>query len=91
VSFFGFFAVTPTDTPRHFRKDVKILPPSTRFYVASTTRQFFNAVSEPEPFVNDEEFTTSTQTAKSKRTKAKQLDTNHNHKARLASNEDNYK
>jgi hypothetical protein len=25
--------------------DVKILPPSTRFYVASTTRQNFNAVS----------------------------------------------
>ncbi len=29
-------------------KDVKILPPSTRFYVASTTRQNFNAVSRTE-------------------------------------------
>ncbi len=28
-----------------YGKDVKILPPSTRFYVASTTTQNFNAVS----------------------------------------------
>jgi hypothetical protein len=28
-----------------YGKDVKIMPPSTRFYVASTTRQNFKAVS----------------------------------------------